>query len=463
MTETRHIRFWDLILYAVAMNLGIRWLATAAAAGPASLPIWIIAAIGFLGPLIIAASELVGRSDGEGAIYAWSRDAFGPFPGFMCGWIYWMSNLPYFCGLLFFVIEVISATLPPDQRAVLQDPQSRVIGASALAILLLVLNLFGLGRAKWLPIFGALASIGLYLIVLGVGAVIATTGASATNFAHSSYTPTLDANAAILWSTIVFGYVGAEGVPLLRNEIQGGMPRLVRAMIFVGILLIAAYLSGTLAMLAIMAPDQASRLSGLPEAIHIGLDRVGLSGVAPFALWLLVIGSLGGYSAWFAAAARMPYAAGLDHVLPAIFAKRDERTGAPVAPMVLQTALVILLVVISQAGASARAAYDFIVAMTVLSVTLPFLFLFAAFIKAQATPAPAGVWTSPGGRGGARIIGWIGFIVTASAILCTLAPSPDAADQAGAVIKLLIATAVMILSGAALYALAAMRKPAPAQ
>src|SRR4029079_12533238 len=104
-------------------------------------------------------------------------------------------------------------------------------------------------------------------------------------------------------------------------------------------------------------------------------------------------------------------------------------TGAPVAPMILQTALVILLVVISQAGASARAAYDFIVAMTVLSVTLPFLFLFAAFIKAQSTPAPAGVWTSPGGPKAARLIGWIGFIVTASAILCTLAPSPDAADQ----------------------------------
>ena len=47
MASRRSINFWDLVLYATAMNFGIRWLATAAAAGPASLPIWILAALGF--------------------------------------------------------------------------------------------------------------------------------------------------------------------------------------------------------------------------------------------------------------------------------------------------------------------------------------------------------------------------------------------------------------------------------
>src|SRR5215468_7674260 len=115
MAGQRHLRFWDVILYGVSMNLGIRWIATAAASGPASLPIWLIAALVFLAPLVITATELVSRSDGEGAIYAWTRDAFGPFAGFLCGWIYWLSNLPYFCGLLFFVIEVVLSTLAPAQ------------------------------------------------------------------------------------------------------------------------------------------------------------------------------------------------------------------------------------------------------------------------------------------------------------------------------------------------------------
>jgi amino acid transporter len=334
----------------------------------------------------------------------------------------------------------------------------RIALASTLCVLLLVLNLFGLGRAKWLPIIGAIASFGVYGLILGVGAVIGAQGHAATNFAHSAYVPPLDGNAAILWSTIVFAYCGAEGLPLLRNEIEGGMPKLVRAMIFIGVLLACAYLFGTMSMLSIMAPEQASRLSGLPEAVSVGLSRMGLMQFTPVVLWLLVIGSLGGYSGWFAASARLPYAAGLDRTLPPIFAKRDERTGAPVAAMILQTALVIVLVVISQAGASARAAYDFIVAMTVLSVVFPYLFMFAAFVRAQAKPAPSGAWTSPGGPRVARLIGWLGFIVSLSAMLLSLVPSPDASDPLGSTIKLLIATAAVVVSGTALYALAHFRR-----
>jgi amino acid transporter len=457
MAAQRHLRFWDVILYGVSMNMGLRWLATAAASGPASLPIWVIAAATFLAPLVIAAAELVGRCEGEGAIYAWTREAFGPFAGFICGWIYWLSNLPFFCSLLFFVIEAALTTLAPAERAAFDSPTARIELAGGLCVLLLALNLFGLGRAKWLPVTGAVATLAIYALILAIGAVIGAHAQAATDFAHSAYVPPLDANAAILWSTIVFAYCGAEGLPLLRNEIEGGMARLVRAIFVIGVLLAVVYVIGTVAMLAILAPAQASRLSGLPEAISLGLGRMGLSQSGPLTLWLLVSASLGGYSSWFAAAARLPYAAGIDHALPPLFAKRDQRTGAPVAAMILQTALVMVLVVISQLGASARAAYDFIVSMTVLSVVLPYLFMFAAYIKMQAKPAPAGAWTTPGGAGVARIVGWVGLVVALSAMIASLAPSPDAADPIGATAKLLSATAAALVSGAGLYALAHLR------
>jgi len=38
--SAKPLRFWDLALYAVAMTLSLRWLSVAAAAGPASLPMW---------------------------------------------------------------------------------------------------------------------------------------------------------------------------------------------------------------------------------------------------------------------------------------------------------------------------------------------------------------------------------------------------------------------------------------
>ncbi len=53
----------------------------------------------------------------------------------------------------------------------------------------------------------------------------------------------------------------------------------------------------------------------------------------------------------------------------------------------------------------------------------------------------------PGGRFGAAV----GFVVTTSAILGSIVPSPGAAAPVESVVKLLFATAVMTVSGAALY------------
>jgi hypothetical protein len=52
----------------------------------------------------------------------------------------------------------------------------------------------------------------------------------------------------------------------------------------------------------------------------------------------------------------------------------------------------------------------------------------------------------------------MGLAVTATAIACTLVPSPDATDKLGAVIKLVIASAVLVGIGAAIYAAARRRR-----
>ncbi|QGZ94888.1 APC family permease [Terricaulis silvestris] len=458
MTAPRTINFWELVLYSTALTFGIRWLATAAAIGPASLPIWILAAVGFLAPLAIATAELAGRYEGEGAVYAWTRDTMGPFAGFVCGWIYWVCNLPFFSSVLFFFIEALSH-ISPDLQAALEPAPVRLAIATIVAIVIAGANLIGMAAGKWLPVFGAIASLTLLATLLIVGWMLGLRDGPATNFATADYTPPLDANGAILWATMVFGFAGAEAVALLRNDIAGGMKRLVRAIAMIGVFLVVAYVAGTIAMLTIVSPEQATRLSGLPEALQLGLGRVGAGGLAPFAMLLLALVMLGSYAAWFGAAARLPYAAGLDHVLPRVFAFRDPKTGAPVASIIVQTIAVVALVWLSQAdGENAREAYDFLISMSTLSYTLPFLFLFAAYLIAQRMPARVGAWVAPGGKRGAVAIGTVGFLVTLSAVLCSLVPSPDAQDQLGTTLKLLLASAVLLLSGVVLYALALWRK-----
>src|SRR5216110_3075116 len=103
MTELRRaLGFRDLFLFYLATTFSLRWVATAAAAGPSALVIWVIAALGLYVPLVFTVLELSSRYPQEGGVYVWSKHAFGPFAGFITGWTYWGSNLPYFPGLLYF-------------------------------------------------------------------------------------------------------------------------------------------------------------------------------------------------------------------------------------------------------------------------------------------------------------------------------------------------------------------------
>jgi hypothetical protein len=82
-TLRRALGFRDLLFFYIVTTFSLRWIATAAAAGPSALVIWIIAAVGLFVPLVFATLELSSRYPEEGGIYVWSKRAFGPFPAFL--------------------------------------------------------------------------------------------------------------------------------------------------------------------------------------------------------------------------------------------------------------------------------------------------------------------------------------------------------------------------------------------
>src|ERR1700733_11890867 len=92
---------WDVLLFNIATGLGPRWIAAAAHNGPSSISLWLIAAVFFFVPTALVVVELSSRFPEEGGLYAWSRDAFGEFHGFVAGWTYWVYTFFYFPGLLF--------------------------------------------------------------------------------------------------------------------------------------------------------------------------------------------------------------------------------------------------------------------------------------------------------------------------------------------------------------------------
>lgn len=454
----RSLRFFDLVFYTLAMTLAIRWIPVAAAAGPGSLFLWVLALVGFMAPLCLGTAELTTRFEGDGGLYAWTRRSFGPFWGYICGWLYWTCNLPFFSGVLFFVVNVLAAAVGGRWGETLRSPVGVAGASTILATVIGLTHLRGLGTGKWLSSFGAIAAGAIFLLLILAGGWLVFEGRSATDFAHARYTLPANADTALLWATVVFAYGGPEALAFLKNDVKGGVRQILKALLIVGVLLVFVFSLATLGMLGILSSSEISRLSGLPDTLQLALARLGLGWLAPLTLIALAAGLLGSYSAWFGVAARLPFAAGADRLLPETFARRDPRTGAPRTAILVQIAAVVALVLVSQAGANLKAAYDFLVSMTLLSYILPFIFLFAVLIAVQSAPAPEGAWTIPGGPRFARVVGWVGLACTASALVCTLAPSPDAPDKLAAVLKIILASAVLIGAGAGAYLVS--RRPA---
>ncbi|MGD0144072.1 MAG: APC family permease, partial [Rhizomicrobium sp.] len=386
----------------------------------------------------------------------WARDTYGPLPGFICGWFYWIALMPYFAGILYFLSGLIVSAIGANAKN-----SFLFLGISiAISAFVIAFQIAGLKVGKWLTNFGAAGSWLIFLTILAIAFFIASRGASATSFFHASYMPALNFDTAILWGSIVFAFSGAESIAFLRNDIAGGLRTILRVLLISGVSIVFVYIVGTAAFLVILPQSDLTRLGGFPDALRVAFGREGFGHYASIAIGLLAVAQLGGFTAWFGVGARLPFAAGIDHFLPPLFARRNAKSGAPVAAILLQGGLMLVMVLLSQAGSSVAAAYDFLVAMSVLTSTIPYLFMFAAYLKfARAEDVP-GAWHMPGGVRAALTVGVVGQCATVIAIACTLVPSSSEAHPLAAFLKIVLSTAVMLAVGLLLYWLAAKRREA---
>src|SRR5438034_9829390 len=171
MTQLRRVLgFRDLLLFYIVTSLSLRWIATAAAAGPSALVIWVIAALGLYVPLVFTVLELSSRYPQEGGVYVWSKHAFGPFAGFITGWTYWGSNLPYFPGLLYFAAANALFIGGATWQTLAANSGYFIVFAMIGLAVTATMNVVGLDVGKWLNNLGAIAGwiAAVLLMVLGI-------------------------------------------------------------------------------------------------------------------------------------------------------------------------------------------------------------------------------------------------------------------------------------------------------
>lgn len=459
----RGIRFRDLVLLYVVIVLSVRWTATAAAAGPSILVVWLAALFCFFIPLAACVMELASRHPDEGGIYVWTREAFGDFSGFICAWTYWMSNLPYFPGVLYFGAASALFAFGPRAQSLAANPLYYIAFAVFWLAVITLLNIRGVDAGKWLNNIGALGSVVPLVILLTLSAVSYWRFGPAIHITAHDLVPHWSLDNAVFWSSVFFAFSAIESASAMGDEIQNPRRAVPWALLVAGGILTVGYIGGTAALVLALPPQAVGGPDGFVNGIRVLTSHLSLGWMlAPVAL-LVALGSVGSAAGNLSSTARLPFVAGVDRYLPTAFGWIHPRFRTPWVAISIYGAAGAVMAVAGQAGTGVRGAYDFFVSMGVIALFLPYLFLFGAMIRLQGRPAGPEVRRVPGGKPVAILLASLGLSSTAVTIVLSVIPSADETNKPLAVAKVLGGTALLIGLGVAVFVGSRIKAARPAR
>ena len=372
----------DLILLFVVAVFNLNVVPSIAANGGVSVWLWLISLALFFWPQGIAVIELAHRYPGEGGVYLWAKEVFGDFHGFLSGWCYWTNNMMYVPTVMLYFVGVSVFVLGPGHASLADNKLFALSASLVLLLILVVMNILGLGVGKWVNNLGALGTVIAGAVLIGLGIVVwlrfGTTVTSADFRIPAN--PRFVLNS---FGVICFGLVGLELASVMGDEIENPRKTLPGAVAWGGIISGMLYIGATLTLLIAVSKENISVLQGIVQAVGHMAGRIGAAWiVAPFA-FLLSVSIAGIGSAWLGGSARIPFVAGLDSYMPEWLAKVHPRYATPYAALIVHAVVSMILVVINFTftGAGVQETFQKLLSLAVVLQLVPFLYMFGALLK----------------------------------------------------------------------------------
>jgi amino acid transporter len=439
----------DVVLMTVVAVVSLRWIPFAARAGAASVVLWLLACVAFFLPLATALIQLSSRYPDQGGLYAWTRRAFGPRHGFVCGWCLWVNNLFYFPSLLLFgAANALAIGGGPWQA--LADNHAYSIAFVLCGIWLTVaINIIGLTSGKWVQNVG---TIGVWIpaaLLIGAGAVALGTTGSATSFSTTAMFSVWGSDSfgtLALWSAMCFAFSGFEITSYVGQEVRDPERTLPRGVLIAGLAISAMYILGSTSLLIALPADALHDRSGITDAVDLVGSRLRLPALGWLTGGLLALAAFAGTFSWMAGAARVPFAAGVDRAMPSWLGRLHPRYRTPHLALLLQGTLSsgiflgsVFLTVTGQ-RTSVREAYDVLVNLSILVYFVPYVYLFLTVPRLIAGSTIA-----------VRAAMWVGIGATLVSIALLFVPPAGTESVLNYEVNILVQSGLVLLSGLFFY------------
>jgi len=193
-------------------------------------------ALWFLGGLFILLSlsvsaELLGMTPRSGGFYSLVRRAYGPYPGFVIGWLDWLTFAADLAIKSVVIIEFVAILVP--EAAAWQTPLAILVTTVFAAIQLRGIALGALIQEIATSIIG-LVIIGFSLLLFFVPSITSSTEVMPTKTGFGDW--------SLVIATIIFTYDGWLYASYFNGEIKGGAGAAARSSIKALIIVIALYM-----------------------------------------------------------------------------------------------------------------------------------------------------------------------------------------------------------------------------
>ena len=325
----RELGITDLILAQILLVIVPDFFGTAVKAGPAHVVLWLSAILLFFIPLALIVAHLNRLMPLEGGLYEWARLAFGDQIGFLVAWNLWLFIMLYVAVIGLVTTTFLAYAIP--SLAWMADNKWSVLAASVVLIALqMLLASIGFSIGKWFNNAGSIAVLITVAVLVGLPLVNLWHGKLATFHPLRLVAPPLTVFTLSVFSKMTFGALsGFEYVAIFAGESRNPARNINRSILITAPVIAVIYIFTTSAILAFVSPDTVDVIGPIPQALRLGFGNFGAV-IVPVAIFLLLANYLSTFSLYFSGSARLPMAAGWDHLLPAWFSRLHARYKTPV-------------------------------------------------------------------------------------------------------------------------------------
>jgi amino acid transporter len=435
----KKFRLFDAVLMSVVVILVAESAAPAAAIGTSQFFWWIFLLVLFFLPYGLISSELGTTYAGDGGLYDWVKQAFGPRWGGRLAWLYWI-NYPLWMASLAVLFAQVAGTIFKLKFGTMTS----IIIQLVFVWFVVIVGNKPVSESKWIMNLAAFAKIFTILSLAGLGIYVAATKGVANSFAPHNFLPQMKISSLSNLSIIIFNFLGFEVVATMADDMDNPKKQIPQAIIYGGILIAFFYLLSAFGMSAAVPTNKLSASSGLLDSFILMIGHMNWFVILIGVLFLYIL--ISEMISWALGVNYVADYAAKDHVLPKFFGKED-KNNMPVGTGYLNGIVASILIVAAPLIPNQDIFWAFF-SLNVVALLLSYTMMFPAFLKLRKVdPSRERPFKVPGGKIMIQLMTWVPEVLLLITVIFTVVPLNTSAAEISSKMPILIGVILTVIIG----------------